>query len=378
MLASALVDEPEHTLLPDTLVADKYRIKRPLAEGGMGTIYHAEQEPLGRDVALKILKAQDETPEKREQREKRFFKEAAVSAKLAHPNTIVILDYGKLPDDSGFFLVMEYLEGRSLRELLVDRGSLGTRVTLHIAMQMASSLADAHRNGAVHRDLKPPNVMLVERGEDPYFVKVVDFGLVKELEPDDDAEELTLENHLVGSPMYMAPERFLSGDADSPAVDVYSIGIMMYEMLVGRPPFIREGEETLQEIMMSHIQTDPPPMREFRPNLELPEGMEDVVMSCLAKHPEDRIKSMDALLTVLKTCASGAGMAVADVVEDTGAFVPPAGLSRKPQRTEPDAGGETEDSGPEKAGVPAVWIAAAVGGLLVAAALMFLLLTAGW
>lgn len=328
MLPFRPVTHTPNTLTPDTVVHDKYRIVRLLAEGGMGAVYRAVQEPLGRDVALKILKPQDDTPQKRAQREKRFLREAAVSSKLTHPNTIVILDYGKLPDDDGFFLVMEYLEGKSLRELLLERGSLGTRVTLHIAMQMAGSLADAHRQGAIHRDLKPPNVMLVSRGGDPFFVKIVDFGLVKQLDPEEGDEELTADNHLVGSPMYMAPERFLSTSSDAPAVDVYSIGIMIYEMLVGRPPFIREGDSTLQHIMMQHIQDDPPRMVEFRPDLELSPGLEELVMRCLAKHPDDRIQSMDTLLTMLKTCAAGAGLAVAGVVEDTGAFVAPADRPR--------------------------------------------------
>ncbi len=372
--------DPRNTLAPDTLVEGKYRIKRLLAEGGMGAVYHAIQEPLGRDVAFKVLKPQDDTPQKRAQREKRFLREAAVSGKLNHPNTIVILDYGKLPNAEGFFLAMEFLEGKSLREVLIERGSLGTRVTLHIAMQMASSLADAHRQGAVHRDLKPPNVMLVLRGEDPYFVKVVDFGLVKELEPEEGEEELTAENHLVGSPMYMAPERFLSSTADSPAVDVYSLGIMMYEMLVGRPPFIREGDSTLQAIMMQHIQEDVPPMRQLRPDLELAPGVEQLVMRCLAKHPDDRVQSMDALLTLLKACAAGAGMAVASPVEDTGAFAPPPGLSRI---SGPLTAATIEDPGPPaevqteqhpRRAISPIVVAAALAGLLVAIALAALLL----
>lgn len=382
VLGSAIVTAHPNTLHPDTVVEGKYRIKRLLAEGGMGAVYHAVQEPLGRDVALKILKPQDDTPQKREQRERRFFREAAVSGRLNHPNTIVIVDYGKLPDSDGYFLVMEYLDGISLRQLLNERGALGTRLTLHIAMQIAASLADAHRAGAVHRDLKPPNVMLVPRGDDPYFVKVVDFGLVKQLDPEEGEDELTSENALVGSPRYMAPERFLSASADSPAADVYSLGIVMYEMLTGRTPFVREGDSTLQSIMLQHIQTDPPPMRAVRSDLELPPGLEELVMACLAKHPDDRIPSMDVLLTHLRVCAAGAGMGVAVPVEDTGAFVRPAAPLNLvdsaptvlgPREPLPDAPAETPaplETSPDKPGRTALTLGlVALAGLLVAAVL---------
>lgn len=304
------------------VVEGKYRIERLLDEGGMGSIYHAIQEPLGRDVALKVLKPKDETLEKREHRYKRFFREASLSSKLAHPNTIVVLDYGELSsaDQDGFYFVMEYLEGKSLRQLLLDRGSLGVKLTIHIAMQIASSLADAHRQGVIHRDLKPPNIMLVPRGDDPYFVKVLDFGLVKQLEPEEGAEELTSENALIGSPMYMAPERFLHVKSDSPAVDVYALGIMMYEMLVGRPPFIRDTDSTLHQIMLQHIQVTPPPMRSLRPDLVLPPGLETIIMQCLEKEPGDRVGSMDRLLQLLRACGAEAGMQIATPVEDTGTF----------------------------------------------------------
>jgi serine/threonine-protein kinase len=293
------------TLQPDDVVADKYRIYRKLAEGGMGAVYHAVQEPLGRDVALKTLKDVGDNEAKREERYKRFFREASFSSKLNHPNTVTIFDYGKLPDDGGFYLVMEFLEGRSLRDFMRERRRLSVPMTLHICTQIASSLTEAHEMGVIHRDLKPPNVMLVQRGDDPYFVKVVDFGLVKELEPKQGDEELTAENALIGSPRYMAPERFLYHSADSPSVDVYALGIMLYEMLVGRPPFIRSPESTLQHIMMQHVQAEVPAMHKFAPDLQLPSGLETLVMRCLAKEPGDR-PTMAGLARLLKACAQGA------------------------------------------------------------------------
>ncbi len=200
---------------------------------------------------------------------------------------------------------MEFLEGKSLREFMRERGRLTVPVALHICTQIAGSLSEAHELGVIHRDLKPPNVMLVQRGDDSHFVKVVDFGLVKELEPKKGDEELTAENALIGSPRYMAPERFLYHSADSPSVDVYAIGIMLYEMLVGRPPFIRSPESTLQHIMMQHVQDEPPAMGKFAPDLQLPLGLEALIMRCLAKEPGER-PTMAGLNRLLKSCAQGA------------------------------------------------------------------------
>jgi serine/threonine protein kinase len=294
------------TLNAGDLLEGKYRIKRKLAEGGMGAVYHAVQEPLGRDVAVKVLKSVDETAAERDNRYKRFFREAAICSRLNHPNTVMIFDYGKLADGDGFFLVMEFLRGESLRDLLNRHGVLTTSMALHIAIQIAGSLADAHSGSVVHRDLKPPNIMLVDRGGDPYYVKVVDFGLVKELNNGDETGELTAENTLIGSPMYMAPERFLYHSADSAAVDIYALGIMLYEMLVGRPPFIRDSDSTIHRVMMAHIQEDPPPMRTFKPDLKLPDGLEALVMRCLIKDPARRLESMDMLVRLLRSCSQGA------------------------------------------------------------------------
>ncbi len=288
---------------PGELVEGKYRIERLLAEGGMGAVYQATQEPLGRAVAIKILKPIDgvEAPAKLEERTKRFFREASLCSRLNHPNTVTIFDYGKLGNDQGFYLAMEFLRGGTLRELLVSQGALGVEISLHIAEQIVGSLTDAHRAGVIHRDLKPPNVMLVQRGDDPYFVKVVDFGLIKEVDESADDEVTTDRDMLLGSPLYMAPERFLQSNANTPALDVYAIGIMLYEMLAGRPPFTREGDATLHHVIMKHIQAPPPPLRQYQPHLLMPEGLEQLVMMCLAKEPGER-PAMETLGRLLRSC----------------------------------------------------------------------------
>ena len=289
------------------LLAGKYRINRLLAEGGMGSVFHAVQEPLGRDVAVKTLKSEGNLPQNKiEERTRRFFREASLCSRLNHPNTITIFDYGQLTD-GGFFLAMEYLEGYTLRDLLNNERALDVEVSLHIAAQIASSLADAHKAGVVHRDLKPPNIMLVERGGDPYFVKVVDFGLIKEVGATED-EELTADNVVLGSPLYMAPERFMEKGVDIPAIDVYALGITLYEMLCGRPPFVRPPDSTMHRLILSHAQEEPPAMRTFAPHLQLPDGLESLVMRCLAKLPDER-PTMEAVVHLLRACLKASGNA---------------------------------------------------------------------
>lgn len=266
----------------------------------MGSIYHAVQEPIGRDVAVKTLKPFDGDLAKQRERNERFFREAAHTGRLNHPNTVTLFDYGEL-DSGGLFLVMEYLDGMSLREVMVHEGALDVKRALHVASQIASSLSDAHRSDVIHRDLKPPNIMLVKRGDDKSFVKVVDFGLVKQLDGED--ADLTKENSLVGSPMYMAPERILYHNAETTAVDVYALGIILYEMLVGRTPFDRVDEVgDLNMVMLHQVKTIPPVMGKFEPELRLPVGLESAIMTCLAKAPEDRIESMEILLEILRQC----------------------------------------------------------------------------
>lgn len=286
------------------LLEGKYRILRPIAEGGMGAIYHARHEKLGRDVAVKVLKPiANEAPDKHLERVERFFREASFSSQLTHPHTMTIFDYGELPDNGGFFLVMEFLEGKSLREILDAHGALPAATALHIAIQTASSLAEAHHAGVIHRDLKPANIMLVDRSGDPHFVKVVDFGLVKRIHDDDDGDdELTAENTVMGSPTYIAPERFLQKDADGPGVDIYALGIILYEMIVGRPPFIRNSGDTVHQLILKHVQEPPPPISFLRPEIQLPDGLETLIMKCLEKNPIDRVGSMDNLLHLLKLC----------------------------------------------------------------------------
>jgi serine/threonine-protein kinase len=278
------------------MINERYRIVGTIARGGMGKVYRAEQQPLGRLVALKVLNPNytgDNDPEFH----KRFFLEASIASKLTHPNTVTIFDYGKT-DDEVFYIAMELLEGRTLHRALREEGPFPPDRTMHIARQICRSLREAHALGVIHRDLKPANVYLVQHGDESDFVKVLDFGLVKNLD-EKGGEELTQTGLFMGSPKYMSPEQ-IRGERVDGRVDVYALGVMMFEMLTGKVPFDRANSVN---ILMAHIQEDIPAMKVFNPEVHVPAQLESVVRRCMAKEPTARYASMDEVLAALKQCS---------------------------------------------------------------------------
>ena len=282
---------------PDPLlgrvIADRFRIVSMIARGGMGKVYRAEQAPLGRLCALKILNPNyngDADPEFH----RRFFREASIASKITHPNSVTIFDYGKT-DDEIFYMAMEYLEGQTLHQALRDGGPMHEERAGRIAVQICRALREAHALGVIHRDLKPANIFLTRHGDDEDFVKVLDFGLVKHI-AERPEEQLTQTGLFMGSPKYMAPEQIQGAQVDA-RTDVYSLGIMMYEMLAGKVPFDRA---TSVNILMAHVGEPPPPMREVNPNLTCTPIFEDLVMRCISKDPQERFESMDEVLQAVK------------------------------------------------------------------------------
>ncbi len=274
------------------MINERYKILSVLAHGGMGKVYRAEQAPLGRLVALKVL-SPDYKGEHDPGFHKRFFLEASTASKLKHPNTVTIFDYGKTDDDV-FYIAMELLEGRTLHRLLRDEGPFTPERTVHIASQICRSLREAHGFGVVHRDLKPANVFIVKHGDENEFVKVLDFGLVKNIEEKD--EQLTQAGLFLGSPKYMAPEQISGGAVDS-RVDVYALGVIIYEMLAGKVPF---DSPNSVNILMSHVHEPVPSIAVRNPKVEVPRSLEDVMRKCMAKNVTDRFDGMNDLLTALK------------------------------------------------------------------------------
>jgi hypothetical protein len=280
------------------VVSEKFKILGFIARGGMGKVYRAEQTPLGRICAVKVLHP-NYSGEHDPEFHKRFFLEASMTSKLRHPNTVTIFDCGHT-DDGVYYMAMEYLEGYTLHRAIRQVGHLPEERTAHIARQICRSLREAHSLGVVHRDLKPANVYLLEHGDEPDFVKVLDFGLVKDVTSD--SEDLTKAGLFMGSPKYMAPEQINGAPIDG-RTDVYALGVIMYEMVTGKVPFDRP--KTI-DILMAHASEEIPPIRKMNPAARVSPALEEVIMRSMAKNPNDRYRSMDEVLAALKRLGGAA------------------------------------------------------------------------
>ena len=286
------------------VVNGRFKITGLIARGGMGRVYRAEQAPLGRICALKILTTTYEG-EHDPEFHKRFFLEASIASKITHPNSVTIFDYGQTEDDI-YYMAMEYLEGVTLHRAIRMAGFFPEARVAHIGRQVCRALREAHALGCIHRDLKPANIFLTEHGDEPDFVKVLDFGLVKNVLGDGKPEDqLTQTGLFMGSPKYMAPEQ-IRGERVDARTDVYSLGIIMYEMLTGKVPFERL---TSLNTLMAQVNDKPPRLQETNPEVQVSPEMEELVFHCMAKDPVDRASSMEDVLAVLKRIvAPGLGL----------------------------------------------------------------------
>jgi serine/threonine-protein kinase len=263
--------------LIDTLLDGRYKVIRKLGTGGMANVYLAEDQELGRRVAIKLL---DERHAQDEQFVERFRREAESAAGLSHPNVVSIYDRGEA--EGTYYIAMEYLEGKTLKELLVSRGPTPVRVAIDYARQILSALEFAHRAGIVHRDIKPHNVVVAPDGR----LKVTDFGIARS-----GSSQMTEAGSIIGTAQYLSPEQ-AQGKPVHPSSDLYSVGVVLYEMLTGTVPFTGE---TALEIAMKHLNTVPEPPSAKRP--EISHELDSIVLRALAKDPADRYQSareMDA------------------------------------------------------------------------------------
>ncbi len=272
-------------------VADRFEVVERVAAGSMGRVYRAVQHPLGRAVALKVLHVQHEDVKSGDYTE-RFLREASALGRLNHPNTVRIFDFGIWKGRS--YLIMELVEGRTLAEE-IRIGPLEPPRALRIARQICASLAEAHEQGIVHRDLKPGNILLTDHGDEVDFVKVVDFGLVKD---DREPDELARVGQIVGSPHYMAPEQIRGEEVDH-RVDIYALGCMLFNMLRGAAPF--PGREA-PAVLVAHLTGPVPAVASVRPELDLPEALTWTLSRMLAKKQEDRFEDVRQLGRALKAC----------------------------------------------------------------------------
>jgi beta-lactam-binding protein with PASTA domain len=311
------------TELADTTVVDgRYKILERIGSGGMADVYLAEDTHLGREVALKVLHrrfAQDH------EFVERFRREASSAAGLQHPNVVGVFDRGE--HEGTYYIAMEHLPGRTLKEIVATEAPLPQERVIDLGVQILAAAAFAHRRGVIHRDFKPHNVIVDEDGN----AKVTDFGIARA-----GASEMTETGSIMGTAQYLSPEQ-AQGHAVTAASDLYSIGVMLYELLAGRIPF--EGDSAVS-VALKHLSEPPPPLSHFRPDVS--PALEAVVMAALAKDPAQRWQSADEFAAALETTrgqldAGGNG-------QDTAAFAPvpvPA-----PMPAEDVAYAEPVDDGP--------------------------------
>jgi eukaryotic-like serine/threonine-protein kinase len=277
----------------------KYRIEQLIGAGGMGSVYKARHLLLDRFVAVKMMKSDMlRDPNTAE----RFKREAQASARLTHPNAVTVYDFGISADGSAY-LVMELLKGTSLRDMLKRDRVLSYERAVEVFGKVCSAIDSAHEQGIIHRDLKPDNVMVDERPDGTVDVKVVDFGIAKFKGPTPDTAHLTGTGMIIGTVHYMSPEQ-CRGQAIDARSDIYSIGIMLYEALVGRTPF---ESHTPSAVIIDHVNTPPPPPSILRG--DLPAAVERVILDALAKRPEDRPRSAGELARRLAGAIPAGGMA---------------------------------------------------------------------
>jgi serine/threonine-protein kinase len=294
-----------------------------LGRGGMGTVYSGEHVYIGKKVAVKVL---HQRFAKYDEAIQRFLREARAASSINHPNIVDVTDFGPMPD-SGVFFVMEHLEGTSLEDLIEAGGAIPLHRGLNIANQIALALAMAHDKGVIHRDLKPENIMLIEKPgrreivrtvrtrspndtsprskfvverEKKYdFVKLLDFGIAKVLATHGEhVPGQTMQGAVFGTPEYMSPEAARGEEVDHRA-DIYSLGVILFDMLTGRPPF---EAEAASDVLKMQIERPAPSPRKANPNVEITDAAEALILRAMSKHPADRHQSMDEFRDELQYC----------------------------------------------------------------------------
>jgi len=286
------VDDP----LVGTTIDGRYQVEKKIGEGGMGVVYLAKHAMIGNRCALKVLRgemaAEGEVSE-------RFIQEARAAAAIGNDHIIQITDFGQLPDGSAYF-VMEFLDGHALHDVIEENAHLPAERVVDIMVQCCEGLAAAHASEIVHRDLKPDNIFLVRKGNNDDFVKILDFGIAK-VQSGESGKRLTKTGMIFGTPQYMSPEQAAGTGVDA-RTDIYSLGIIMYEMLCGHVPF---EADTFMGVLTKHLYEEPIPPRRLVPPVDLPQNVEAILLKAIAKKPDKRYLSMNELAEDLRAVAEG-------------------------------------------------------------------------
>jgi serine/threonine-protein kinase len=316
---------PNSDPLIGRLVAGRYRVIKPLGEGGMGQVYLAEHEAIEKKVALKVLRPEYS---RKEDIVTRFQQEAISASRIKHPNVLDVFDFGKVESGEAF-LAMEFLEGHDLSDELAKVTIMTPTRGLQIALQICRALGAAHARGVVHRDMKPDNVFL-QRTADEEVVKIVDFGIAQ-LRTNEEAaksqparKRLTKTGMIFGTPEYMAPEQAGGRHADL-RVDVYAVGVILYEMFTGAVPFTGDS---FMEVLTATITQPPPAMRAMNPELAIGPELEAVIMRALEKHPDGRHATMNEFAAAIVATPEGAAFArpsLGSIGDSRVSAYPPAG-----------------------------------------------------
>ncbi|MCX7808107.1 MAG: serine/threonine protein kinase, partial [Deltaproteobacteria bacterium] len=263
---------------------ERYFIEAVLGEGGMGVVYRARHVVLQRPLAIKVLRPD---VSKNQEVMQRFQQEAQSASAIGNEHIIDITDFGRLSNGATYF-VMEFLDGRPLGEVIEKEAPFPPIRVVRIGKQISKALGAAHARNIVHRDLKPDNIFLIKRGEENDFVKVLDFGIAK---VGGSGSKLTQAGQVFGTPHYMSPEQCLGRPVDA-RTDIYALGVILFEMATGRPPF---DADNIMGILSQHIHAPPPSPRSVEGGEQIPPSLEAVILKCLAKAPEERYASMEEL-----------------------------------------------------------------------------------
>jgi serine/threonine-protein kinase len=278
-----------------SILAERYEVVETLGEGGMGCVYKVRHRQIGRIYAVKVMwRSKDYN----ERDYKRFLQEAKIAGSFTHANLASVYDYGETADGYAF-MVMDYVDGISLAELLGQDRLIELNRAVNIFIQICAGLHYAHEKGLIHRDIKPSNIMVVQEGDHEH-VKIVDFGITKVLSTTIDTEkDLTRAGEIFGSPFYISPEQCVGDEVDTRS-DIYSLGCLMYQVLTGHKPF--DGESAVETII-AHLHSAPHTFEEVCPDLKLPRRIEEIVLKCMERVPRDRYQSLSEVAVDLKDFA---------------------------------------------------------------------------